>query len=351
MTRSNLQIGFFLIVTTIASVLTLWLFIPFLSPILLGAVLAVVFYPVHKRILSKMLTLPSIASGISTLLILIVVLIPLTMIGWMLVEESVGIYQRVIVSDSESNVFVTSLYAVEDVVEQVTPLKDFHISAYIDPEQYVLASLGWIQENVGGVFTRVVDYSLSVLILIFAIFVFLRDGNKFIERLVTLSPLNENFDRQIVHKMYIAFNSVIVGEIVIAVVQGLLAGVGFWFFGIPNALIWAVITAVAALVPVIGTGVIFFPLILFSFLTMGWVPTIGLLAWWVLVVSIVDNIIRPLIIERGMHINPFLILISVLGGLHAFGPIGFIAGPLILGFFFALLDIYPLLIQRLADDK
>jgi predicted PurR-regulated permease PerM len=246
---------------------------------------------------------------------------------------------------------VVTLHAVESGIEKVLPIQDFHISNYIDPQEYVLAGIVWIQENIGGVFTRVVDYSLGAFILIFGIFVFLRDGNKFVEKMVTLSPLTENFDRQIAHKIQVAFNSVIVGEVVIAIVQGLLAGAGFWFFGIPNAAIWGVIAAIAALVPVVGTGFVFFPVILFSFLVLGWVPALGLFAWWVLVVSIVDNIMRPVIIERGIHINPLLILISVLGGLHAFGPIGFVAGPLILAFFFALLDIYPLLVERLADDK
>ena len=132
----------------------------------------------------------------------------------------------------------------------------------------------------------------------------------------------------------------------IGLIQGMLTGVGFWMFGVSNPVIWGTVAAVASLVPALGTSLVNIPAIIFLFLSGNISQAIGLLIWVVLAVGLIDNILGPYFINRGVKIHPFLILISVLGGISFFGPVGFIAGPVVLGLLFALLELYPVIIKN-----
>lgn len=349
MTKSNLQLGFFIVIATVALISTLWLFLPFLAPILLAAVLAIVFYPAHKQVMRVMPMWPSLAAFVSTVLILVLILIPLVFFGWLVVEESAGVYQSLVSNGNGLHVLPSALSNTDDFLGRLFSVSDFHLRDYVTAEKIVLSVLTWVQTHVGELFTRAIEYVLGAFILVMALFSLLRDGPKFVEGVVKISPLRDTFDRKIIDRVGIAVNSVIMGEVVIALLQGILLGIGFWVFGVPNAAIWGFVTAIAAFIPTVGTGIVMVPGVLYVFALVGWIPAAGLLAWGAILVGLVDNLLRPIVIERGMHIHPFLILISVLGGIHVFGPIGFIAGPVMLGFFFALLDIYPLIIEQLAD--
>ena len=116
--------------------------------------------------------------------------------------------------------------------------------------------------------------------------------------------------------------------------------VGFWIFGVPNAILWGSFAAIAALIPGIGTALVLTPAILFLFARGEIFSAIGLLAWGVGVVGLIDNFLGPRLMGRGIELHPLIILLSVLGGIGFFGPIGFLLGPLIVSLFFALLDIY-----------
>lgn len=350
MTTSNLQIGFFIILAAIVFILTLWLFLPFMATILLAAVLAIVFYPIHSRFTKLVPKWPTFTATISTFLILVVILIPLAFFGWLVFQESVGVYQTVTANGDGLEVVPSAVMSIENFVNGVVPIVDFNIRDYVSAREIVLSVLEWIQLHIGEIFGRIVEYSLGLFILIIALFSFLRDGPRFVERIIKISPLRDTFDRQIAERIGVAVNSVIMGEVVIALLQGILTGIGFWVFGVPNAAIWGFVTAIAAFIPTVGTGLILVPGIIYIFFMVGLAPAVGLLGWGAILVGLLDNVLRPVVIDRGMHIHPFLILISVLGGISVFGPIGFVAGPVILGFLFALLDIYPLVIDRLAED-
>ena len=131
------------------------------------------------------------------------------------------------------------------------------------------------------------------------------------------------------------------GTLVTAVVQGFLVSIGFVMFGVSNPVVWGLVATISALLPMVGTGIITFPAAFFLMATGHLLPGIGMIIWGVVIVGLIDNALRPMLMNRTMHIHSFLILLSVFGGLVYFGPIGFLAGPIILAFFFVLLDIYP----------
>ena len=151
-------------------------------------------------------------------------------------------------------------------------------------------------------------------------------GKKFKQLLSSLSPL-QTIDSQIISKMEGAINSVILGQFVIAVLQSIIAMIGFAIFGVPNPVLWGSLVIVAAFIPTIGTGLVMVPAILYLYFTGEPMLALGMAIWAFFAVSLIDNVLGPFLINKGLKIHPFLVLLSVLGGISAFGPAGVLIGP------------------------
>jgi predicted PurR-regulated permease PerM len=160
-----------------------------------------------------------------------------------------------------------------------------------------------------------------------------------------LSPLANEYDERILRRLEDAISSVVKGKLLIVLIQGILASVGFWLFGIPHPVLFGALTSLAALIPFVGVAVVFVPAVLYLFFAGSVGAAAGLLVAGIIIGS-VDNVLGPILFERGLQLHPLLILLSVLGGLAFFGPIGFLAGPVALSLLVALLDIYPLLFTK-----
>jgi len=152
--------------------------------------------------------------------------------------------------------------------------------------------------------------------------------------------LQDIHDETIFNKIAIAINSVVRGNLTIAVIQGILTAVGFTIFGVPNPFLWGSVAAISALVPSIGTALVLLPAILFLYFSGETFSALGLFLWGMMAVGLIDNFLGPKLVERGMRLHPFLILLSIFGGISFFGPLGFLLGPLVLSLLFALLEIY-----------
>jgi predicted PurR-regulated permease PerM len=172
-----------------------------------------------------------------------------------------------------------------------------------------------------------------------------RDGERLHAFLLEWSPLPDEFDESILTKLSNAISSLLKGTLTTAVIQGSLVGIGFAIFGVPNPILWGGVATIAALVPIVEANIIAVPGALILVLGGHTIPGIGLFLWSFFSIGLVDNFFRPMLIKRGMNVHPFLVLLSVLGGLAYFGPIGFLAGPVVIAFLFTLLDVYPLIIK------
>jgi len=181
---------------------------------------------------------------------------------------------------------------------------------------------------------------LSLGIFFIALYYLLRDGKRMRQTLIKLSPLDDCDDEGVFLRLERSINSIIKGNLVIALIQGVLTAIGFSLFGVAHAVLWGTAAAMAALVPGVGTSLIFIPAVAYLFFIGTTIPAAGLLVWGLLAVGLIDNLLGPRLIGRGMQIHPLLVLLSVLGGLFLFGPAGVFLGPLSLAFLFAVLSIY-----------
>jgi len=195
-------------------------------------------------------------------------------------------------------------------------------------------------QNIASIFSSTISAFFSFLLMLLIIFYFLKDGAQWRRAIVVLSPLSDRDDEKIIMRLRQAINSVIKGSFFIALVQGVLMGIGLWIFGIPNSALWGIVAAVASLLPTIGTALVSVPAIVFLFIAGNAAPAIGLLIWSVIMVGMVDNFLSPLIISEKTNVPPLLILFAVLGGLSLLGPVGILVGPLVISLLYTLISIY-----------
>jgi len=226
--------------------------------------------------------------------------------------------------------------SIEHLQKLFPPLGEFSINV----DQYLKQGLSWLLQNLGGFFSNFAKLLTSAFIFLISLYYLLKDSSKLRKAVTALSPLADTDDEIILKKLKLAVDSVVRGNITIALIQGALTALGFTLFGVPNAILWGTVTAIAAIIPGIGTALVLIPAIVFLFLSGNTFSAFGLLLWGILAVGLIDNFLGPKLVGRGMQLHPLIVFLSVLGGLIFFGPLGFLLGPLTLSLCFVVLDIY-----------
>ncbi len=341
--NSRISSYFFFVLLLVAVIAVIKIFLPFLTPIVLAAAVAVLFHPVYRRIsfiMGEGSIRKNVSAFLSILIFLVAVIVPLFFIVRNMYAEIQSLY-AVLIDESGRSHIITLLNNFSQTLSHylfgVFPAYSFDS---LNITEYIKSALEWVFSNLDTVFSQLSKVLGYAFVFLLALFYFLKDGRSIVKHFISWSPLLDSNDVYIVKTLKRAIQSVFAGTIVVSLIQGILTGIGFAIFGIPAATVWGSVAAVAAFIPGIGTSLVIVPGIIYLFI-IGQTPfAIGLIIWGALAVGLVDNLLGPFLVNKGMNVHPFLILISVLGGLVTFGPIGFVLGPLVLAFVFALLEIY-----------
>lgn len=318
---------------------------PFLSALALAAIIVTICYPLHIKVIEKMPKKnETLAAFVTTILVGVVVMVPFIFIASSLVNEAVSIYG--LASDGQVG-FEESFKELEQAIQKYAP------GAEIDAIEYIKQATTWLAGNVGAIFAGTASTVFLFFIAMIGSFYLFRDGREFTKKLVIISPLPDDEDELILERMSKAVRSVAMGTVLVALIQGTLTGFGFWLFGFERAILWGAIASFGALIPGVGTTIVFIPAILFSIFTGSYLVAIGLAVWAMFAVGLIDNLLGPYLMSRGNAMHPFIILLAVLGGISVFGPIGFIVGPVVVSLFTVLLELYTIHIssQYSIDDE
>lgn len=337
MQTTRVQLYFFFGLFIIATLLTLAVLWPFLSELVVAMTLAVILGPAYLKLTDTLGGRKNIAALIMVIATCIIILAPLVLLGAQLLHESINFYDSVRASGFA--IVDTFIDRIAAPFERFNALPEFSVSEYVD------TGVNFIFRGLGGIFSGTFQLLLGTFLVLFSLFFFLKEGKKFSKMLLVLSPLSDDYDNRIIDQVRKTVNAVVVGALFIALLQGILLGIGLAIFGVPNPTLWGTLTAITALIPGLGTAIIAAPAVVYVFLTAGMWPAIGLLVWSAVLVGLVDNIVLPYFYGRGTEIHPLLILLSVLGGLVLFGPLGFLFGPLVVSLFLVLLDMYEKFIE------
>jgi predicted PurR-regulated permease PerM len=340
MQREILQRYFLLALLSGSLFLAVLIIIPFFAPLALAAVATVIIYPLYSFFLRKVRGRQNLAVFITMLLVIVCIVVPLFFLGVRVFHESQGLYSSL--SQGDGLVYLdATIGRVQNVVGSYLPntgTTPFTLSENIDA--YTKQGLSLIISHLGDLFSSITSLLVGFFIFLIALYYLLRDGAKLKQIIIKLSPLADTDDEAVFKRLEIAVNSVIKGTLTVAIIQGVLATIGFLIFGVPNAILWGTVTVLSALIPAVGTSLVLIPGIIYLFLFGSTFQAVGLLIWSVLAVGIVDNIVGPKLVGKGAALHPLLVMLSVLGGIAFFGPIGIFLGPLVVSLFLAFVSIY-----------
>jgi predicted PurR-regulated permease PerM len=340
MEQQKLRPYFLMLAVVGAAVLASAVLWPFLKPLALAIIFAVVLEGLYERISGALGGWPSASALLTVLVSVVVILLPLSLVGVLVGNEAHNLYVSLDANGGRSALSGALLKADDTFGRFIPGFGDFARSVSVNLDSYTKEALQWIAAHAGDIFSGASKLLLSSFIFFIALYYLLRDGKKLRQILIDLSPLSDREDKGVFDRLQLAINSIIKGNFVIALIQGVLTMLGFFLFGVPNALLWGMVTAIAALIPGVGTSLVLIPATVFLFLTGTDFQAFGLLIWGTLAVGLIDNLLGPKLVSKGMKLHPLLVLLSVLGGLAFFGPIGIFLGPLSVSFLFALLSIY-----------
>lgn len=343
--NNKIQLYFFLTLFAVFAWLMLMLLKPFLSVITLAAIFAIVLYPLYKRALKLLKNKKGLASFTVTSAAFLFVLIPVIILSRQVFLEAVDVYKYV-TTVSETKGFLQQIpQALESFFNTNLPNFNFQPDAYVD------SLFNWLIGNLGQIFSSTFELIVGVFLILISLYFFLKDGSTLKEWLIYLSPLDDKYDKEIAKRMQAAVYAVFVGSLLIALVQGILVGLGLAIFGVPNYILWAFVAALSALLPGIGTGLVAIPAVLYLYFSGDVFQAVGLTVWSIALVGLIDNVLVPVFYGRGTEVHPLAILFTVLGGLIVFGPVGFLLGPIVLSIFLALIDIYQILVLGSAKGR
>ncbi len=328
----RLQTISFLILMLLVFVVVLVMFRPYVNIIALAIILAILFRPVYLK-LAPQVKHPSLAAGLTVLLILLILLVPLWLFGQVIFTEIANLYDRYRAGDFvlDRGQIISSLPTqVQDVVQSFTA----DVNAFIGRvSSQAFASFSSIISNVASFF-------VAMFMLFFIVYYLLRDGTQIKKALMEISPMSTAHEDKLVDKIVLAVNGVVKGQFLVALAQGIIATIGFIIFGIPEPFLWGMFTVVAALVPTVGTAISLVPAVIYLAVTGQTPQAIGLAIWGAAAVGLIDNFLGPRFVSSRINVHPVLVLLAVLGGIQFFGFLGFLIGPIVVAIFIALLDMY-----------
>jgi predicted PurR-regulated permease PerM len=335
------EYGFFFVLLIGAGYLVWQVLSPFITALALSTIIVTICYPLYERILARVYkNNKSLAAGLTTLVVVFIVILPLVFISSIFVKELVSFYQTLGAGQElTAEKYVLNL---ESTVQRYLPNFELNIT------EQIRQGAEWMVRNIGAIFAGTLSTLFIILISLVGSFYFFRDGREFLKIAIKISPLPDSDDEVIFSRLAKAVRSVATGVVLVSLIQGTLAGIGLTLFGIERAVLWGAIGAILSMIPGFGTLAIMVPGIIFLAITGAVPAAIGLTIWTLVTVIVVDNILAPHLMSRGNNLHPFIMLTSVLGGISTFGPIGFIVGPVIVTLFIALLEVYN---QYLFKEK
>lgn len=305
-------------------------FAPYLTVFILAVVFGVIFRPLNEFFL-KYIKSPGLAALFSMIIVLLIILGPVALVITQILKEAQALSVLIQSKNFDSGAIVASIQA---------RLQTYVPYLKLDLVSYIASALAWMVQNAVGIFSNVAAALINILLSMMGLYYWFKDGAALESLVVKLSPLPLPDSKKILAKLSDAVHSVIRGTITVIIIQGIQAGLAFYIFGVPNAILWGAFASISSLIPGLGTAPAMIPVIIYLFVSGHTLPAIGLLIWDLIAIGLIDNFLGPKLISRKTRVHPFLILISVLGGLQLFGPVGLFVGPLLASLFSALLDIY-----------
>jgi predicted PurR-regulated permease PerM len=332
--------AFVLLLVIGVSAVFLWMVWAFVMTVVLAAILAGLFYPVYRRLLQMTGQRGWIAALISVLLVLILIVVPLALVLGLVASEALRLSQAFAPRVEE---IVTHPNQLPTLLERL-PFYE-HIAPY---RTQIVARAGELVGNLGRFAVSSISATtastaqaiLQFFILLYTLFFLLIDGPALLRKITSYLPLREDEKELVLDKFVSMTRATIRGTLVIGIIQGTLGGLSFWAAGIDGALFWGTVMVVLSVLPVVGGALVWVPAVIAMAITGHWQAALGVTLFNAVIVGSIDNLLRPRLVGRDTELHDLMILFSTLGGIAAFGPMGFIIGPIVAAVFVTSWEIF-----------
>ena len=313
----------------------------FISPLLWAAILTLTLYPLHHRIILLLKHRRGLAAGVMTLITLLLVIGPAVTLLFLLATQAGDLYNglsALVQSGKITAAWETISSSFLDGILRSPMLSGIDVKGMVVKGVSDLSS--GLAAQLGGMLRNSLIVIIDIGIMLIALFFFFRDGETYSRAFIDLLPFTKKQKEEITRKFIDTFSAVINGVFLVALLQGAMTGVGFALFGVPLAVLWGFLAALLALLPIGGAALIWLPGAVYLYLTGSVLSGILLGVWGLLLVSMPDNFLKPLLIGRKANIPTFILFIALLGGLQVYGFLGLLFGPLVVTLLTAFVQIY-----------
>ncbi|PYT67274.1 MAG: hypothetical protein DMG39_24365 [Acidobacteria bacterium] len=309
---------------------------PFLSALGWAAILATFFYPMHKRLAKRLSSVQ--ASVVSTLAVTILLIAPAILLTTLFVRQAVSISRGVQHSIVEQHAPVIA--KGWSWIAQHVPGMDPNADIFETLEQGIEKQAGFLAERLGTILKNIAAFVFDLFVMIFAMFYFFRDAGKILGAVRSILPFDAAHQEAMIVQIRELISASVTTSMAVAAIQGALGGLGFAVVGLPAPVFWGVAMAFFSLIPVVGSGLIFVPASLWLGFTGHWGRAVLLLAICAGISTIVDNVVRPLLLGGRTELSGLVIFIGVVGGVNLFGMLGLVLGPILVAIAAGVLSVY-----------
>jgi predicted PurR-regulated permease PerM len=350
---ARITINVFVLITLAAA---LYLLRPFIGPIVLALFLVIVFYPVYRYMRVWLGNRKNLASIVTVVIIFLCVMIPLTLLATALVQQGVefakdanqwlreGNLDRVIESERVQEILDNPY------VHRAKAFLDKNFAGEGETEFNLVKRLAGLSKDVATtagqkflvpLVSKTGLFILGIVVMFFTMFYAFRDGKTMLRYVLRLLPLSHSNEQRLLERIREISRAVLLGTFLTATAQAVVAMIAFWIIGIP-ALFWGTLLGIASLVPMIGTGIIWVPVVIYLVSIGNYGQAVFLTLWCALIVGLIDNFLRPILMQGRSGMSVLVLFFAILGGIRAFGPLGIIYGPIIFGLCAVALYMYSL---------
>ena len=321
--------------------LSFLIFSPFLLAFATAAPIALLLFPTQERLAAGMGGRRSLAAMLLVIWIALLVAIPLAAVLSLVGSQAVTFFSWVgpqLAPDRVQHFLTVTLPARIPWFGAAWDALEPYLAPAVSNLLGQLSA--WVQFLIQRLATGVGSFAIELFIFFLFFFFLLRDGRAFLSLLRSLSPLSPEQEARVIEHLAATTKGALLGILVVPIAQGALATIGYWLFGVPNALLWGAITVIACLIPLLGAPVAWIPITIFVFFTEPAWKGIALLVYGTFVISGIDNILKPMLLSGTARVHPLPGFLCVVGGTLAFGPAGLLVGPVVLSLAISALYIY-----------
>ncbi|SEH15721.1 Predicted PurR-regulated permease PerM [Natronorubrum sediminis] len=331
----DVRTAFFALLLVVLGAIATLMIAPLLQYVLAAALLAFVLHPAYERLAERMGPRPAALS--LTIFAIVAAVVPLLIISIIVLDTVLSFLDGF---DEEQAIESVFAFLVDDLGVEDGQLEAIETAVLTEVEASLSQAVEFVLLEVIGLLNASIEMGLGLIVFVFLLYYLLVDGDRLVAWLSDVAPIDPSVREELFDEVSTVTWAVIYSHVLVALVEGVLGGLGLYLLGVPNVAFWTVIMIVVAFLPAVGVWLVWAPAVGYLAMTSGPLPAVLLLLYGITVLSLVDNYLRAVFVDRGSGLHPAVVIVGVIGGIYLLGIMGLFLGPVLLAVFKAGLNVF-----------